>query len=442
MLHLSLQKSMLTEVQINAIWPEVVKAHEALEAGTGKGAEFTGWLRVPHPIVQTELEGIEAAAARIKAQSKVLLVIGIGGSYLGAMAALDALHHNYGNFRTENHDGVEVLFAGHTLSSAYHQKLYHYLKDKDFSINVISKSGTTTEPAIAFRLFKGLLEEKYSEAEVRERIYATTDAAKGALKQLSSYEGYTTFTIPDDIGGRFSVLTAVGLLPLAASGLDIRALLEGAEEGQKRYSELNTQNPCYRYAVARNLLHRSGKAIEVLVNYEPSLNPTAEWWKQLYGESEGKDNKGIFPASMSFSTDLHSLGQYVQDGARHLFETVLTVKEDADPLTLKKAKDDLDQLNYLEGMTLNQVNGKAVIGTKLAHLDGGVPIIEIELEAMTPKHYGLLLYFFMRACGISGYILGVNPFDQPGVEAYKKNMFALLGKAGYETLRAELEQRA
>lgn len=441
MLKLKTNKTMIQEQQFDQIWPEILSAHEALENGTGKGAEFTGWLNVPHPIVKTELKAIHEAAEVIKKQSKVLLVIGIGGSYLGALAALDALQSNYSQFRTVKDGGIEVLFAGHTLSGAYHQKLYAYLQDKDFSINVISKSGTTTEPAIAFRLFKGLLEKKYDQAEVRKRIFATTDGSRGALKQLSLHEGYTTFTIPDDIGGRFSVLTAVGLLPLAAAGIDIDAMLQGAMDAQALYAQPVKENPCYRYAAYRNILHRSGKAIEVLVNYEPSLNPTSEWWKQLYGESEGKDGKGIFPASMSFSTDLHSLGQYVQDGVRHLFETVLTVEADKDPLILKAQESDLDQLNYLEGMTLEQVNGQANKGTQLAHLDGDVPIMELILKEMTPYAYGTLLYFFMRACGISGYVLGVNPFDQPGVEAYKKNMFALLGKAGYEDLKKELTAR-
>jgi glucose-6-phosphate isomerase len=434
-------KSQVSNEAFEEIWPEVVKAHEALEQGTGKGSEFTGWLKVPHSIVAGEIAGIHEAAERIKKQSKVLLVIGIGGSYLGALATLDALQSNYSQFRTVTEGGVEILFAGHTLSSAYHQKLYQYLEDKDFSINVISKSGTTTEPAIAFRLFKGLLEEKYSEAEVKTRIYATTDGSRGALKQLSGHEGYTTFTIPDDIGGRFSVLTAVGLLPLAAGGIDIDALVKGAQDAEALYQTPSVDNACYQYAAYRNILHRSGKAIEVLVNYEPSLNPTAEWWKQLYGESEGKDGRGIFPSSMSFSTDLHSLGQYVQDGVRHLFETVLTIKADAEPLVLKSQESDLDQLNYLEGMTLQEVNAQANLGTQLAHLDGGVPILELEMSEMTPYVYGMLLYFFMKACGISGYMLDVNPFDQPGVEAYKKNMFALLGKDGYQELRKNLQAR-
>ncbi len=441
MLTFKSNKSCVSDEQFSNIWPEVLKAHGELENQTGKGSEFTGWLKIPHAIVSNELEGIHEAASRIKKQSKVLLVIGIGGSYLGSLAALDALQNNYSQFRTVTNEGVEVLFAGHTLSSAYHQKLYSYLENKDFSINVISKSGTTTEPAIAFRLFKSLLEKKYSEEEVKTRIYATTDGHKGALKQLSLHKGYTTFTIPDDIGGRFSVLTAVGLLPLAAGGIDIDSLLKGAADGAELYASPTQDNPCYRYAAYRNSLYRSGKAIEILVNYEPSLNPTSEWWKQLYGESEGKDGLGIFPTSMSFSTDLHSLGQYVQDGVRHLFETVLTIKADKTPLTLFSQADDLDQLNYLEGMTLEQVNAEANRGTQLAHMDGGVPILEIELAEMTPYTYGLMLYFFMKACGISGYMLGVNPFDQPGVEAYKKNMFALLGKEGYESLRKELLAR-
>lgn len=441
MLTFKTQKSTVEPEAFQAIWPEIVHAHEQLEQQSGKGAEFTGWLKVPHPIVASELEGIKQVAERIKKQSKILLVIGIGGSYLGALAALDALKANYSQFRTKPEDGLEILFAGHTLSSTYHQKLYRYLEDKDFTINVISKSGTTTEPAIAFRIFKGLLEKKFSKNEVIKRIIATTDGSRGALKELSLHEGYTTFTIPDDIGGRFSVLTAVGLLPLAVGGVDIDALLEGAKAGQKHYSNLDQSNPCYRYAAYRNVLHRSGKAIEVLVNYEPCLNPTAEWWKQLYGESEGKDGLGIFPASMSFSTDLHSLGQYVQDGVRHLYETVLTVKADSNPLFLTSQINDLDQLNYLSGKTLAQVNNEANRGTMLAHMDGGVPILEVELSELTPYTYGMLLYFFMRACGISGYLLGVNPFDQPGVEAYKKNMFALLGKSGYEDLRKSLVSR-
>ena len=377
---------------------------------------------------------IKAAAKAIQAQSQVLIAIGIGGSYLGAKSAIEMLNRYF------NYKGVEVIFVGNQISSTYAAELIEYIKDKDFSINVISKSGTTTEPAIAFRIFKKLCEEKYGKAEAKKRIYATTDKAKGALKTLSNAEGYETFVVPDDVGGRYSVLTAVGLLPIAVTGIDIDEIMKGAEDARDDfYSEKDFwKNDALKYALARNLLYKSGKKMEMLVNFEPRLSLFAEWWKQLFGESEGKDGKGIWVTSASFSTDLHSLGQMIQDGEKILFETVINVEKPEIELKIEATKDNLDGLNFLAGQTLDYVNKMAMEGTVIAHVDGGVPNIRLTIPSISPYMYGYMVYFFEYACGVSGYTLGVNPFNQPGVEAYKKNMFALLGKPGYEDKKAEL----
>jgi len=378
------------------------------------------------------------AAAKIRNHSKILVVIGIGGSYLGAKAAIELLNHHFSQIKSD----VLVLFAGQNISSSYLHDLIEVLKETDFSINVISKSGTTTEPAIAFRILKKLLEEKYGKEASRERIFVTTDKSRGALKKLATDEYYQTFVIPDDVGGRYSVLTAVGLLPIAVSGIDIKKIMEGAYQAMVQYATPYLEdNDVYLYAVIRNCLYNKGKTIELLVNYEPSLQYFGEWWKQLFGESEGKDNKGIFPTSANFSTDLHSLGQYIQEGRRDLFETVINVLEPRENLTIEADEDNLDGLNYLAGRTLDDVNKNAFKGTLLAHIDGGVPNLIIQLKKLDAFGFGYLVYFFEKACAISGYLLGVNPFDQPGVEAYKNNMFALLGKPGYEALTEELNKR-
>ena len=408
--------------------------HKMIHEKTGKGNDFLGWLELPLNYDKEEYARIKASALKIKQQSQVLVVIGIGGSYLGAKAALEMLRKPF-----LSKDDLEVIFLGHHISAAYTDSLINYLKDKSFSINVISKSGTTTEPAIAFRILKRVLEEKYGEVEAKERIYATTDKSKGALRQLANEKGYETFVIPDDVGGRFSVLTAVGLLPIAAAGIDIDEMMEGAA---KAYHDFNTEsNVAYDYAKLRYRLYESGKKIEMLVNYEPSLVYMSEWWKQLFGESEGKDHKGLFVASAAFSTDLHSLGQYIQDGKRDLFETVIKVGHTKEDVLIASEPVDLDGLNYLTGKSMQFVNEKAFLGTLLAHVDGGVPNIVLEIETINAKTFGYLVYFFEKACAMSAYLLDVNPFDQPGVESYKKNMFALLGKKGFEDLKAALEKK-
>lgn len=371
------------------------------------------------------------------------MVIGIGGSYLGARAAIEMLTHSfYNQLPKEKRSTPEIYFVGQNISSTYVNHLLQVLEGKDFSVNVISKSGTTTEPAIAFRIFREVLEKKYGKEGARKRIYATTDREKGALKKLANEEGYESFIIPDDVGGRFSVLTPVGLLPIAVAGINIEEMMKGAADAREEYStpEL-AQNASYQYAAVRNALHRKGKAIEILVNYEPSLHYISEWWKQLFGESEGKDQKGIYPSSVDFTTDLHSMGQFIQEGSRNLFETVLLVEEVQEQITIGEDKDNLDGLNFLSGKTMDFVNKKAFEGTMLAHTDGGVPNLIVKLPDMSAYTFGYMVYFFEKACGISGYLSGVNPFDQPGVEAYKKNMFALLGKPGYEENKAKLEQR-
>ncbi|WP_147535334.1 glucose-6-phosphate isomerase [Bacillus marasmi] len=418
-------------------------AHHSLHEQTGAGNDFLGWIDLPANYDKEEFARIQKSAEKIKQDSDVLLVVGIGGSYLGARAAIEMLNHSFYNaLPKEKRETPQVIFVGNNISSTYMRDVMDLLDGKDFSINVISKSGTTTEPAIAFRIFRKLLEEKYGVEGARGRIYATTDKARGALKTLATEEGYESFIIPDDVGGRYSVLTAVGLLPIAASGADIEAMMKGAAQAREDFgkSELE-ENLAYQYAAVRNVLYNKGKTIEMLINYEPGLQYFSEWWKQLFGESEGKDQKGIFPASANFSTDLHSLGQYVQEGRRDLFETIIKVDKPRHELTIEAADSDLDGLNYLAGQTVDFVNNKAFEGTMLAHTDGGVPNLIVSIPAMDEYTFGYLAYFFEKACAISGYLLGVNPFDQPGVEAYKVNMFALLGKPGFEEKKAELEKR-
>lgn len=425
------------EGALKHIQKEVQAAAKTLFEKTGKGSEYLGWIDLPKTYDQEEFKRIQKAAKAIRRQADVLVVIGIGGSYLGAKAAIEMLTPAFQKKRK-----LEVVFAGHNMSSSYLNELVAYVKDRDFAVNVISKSGTTTEPAIAFRVFKRLLEQKYGIEGARERIYATTDKEKGALRTLALKQGYETFVVPDDVGGRYSVLTAVGLLPIAAAGIDIKELMKGAKDAQRLYRKPSIhENDALLYVAMRNLLYRSNKAIEMLVSYEPALSYFSEWWKQLYGESEGKDHQGLFVASADFSTDLHSLGQYIQDGRRILFETVLRVKQPKSELTIEPEDVDLDGLNYLAGKTVDFVNQKAFEGTLLAHVDGLVPNIVLEIEQLSAYSLGQLIYFFELACGVSGYVLNVNPFDQPGVEAYKKNMFALLGKPGYEALKAELEAK-
>ncbi len=432
-LDISQTKGFYDEKLYNEISNEIVKAHELLRSKKGPGNDFLGWLDLPIDYDSREFSLIKQAAAKIKDQSDVLLAIGIGGSYLGARSAIEMLKKYFGQ------TGVEVIFVGNQISSTYASQLLEYLKDKDFSINVISKSGTTTEPAIAFRIFKDFMEEKYGKAEAKNRIYATTDKARGALKTLADAEGYAEFVVPDDVGGRYSVLTAVGLLPIAASGVDIDEMMQGAKDAYFAYMEKDiSKNDALKYALIRNVLYRSGKKIEMLVNFEPKLNYFAEWWKQLYGESEGKDNKGIWITSAAFTTDLHSLGQMIQQGERTLFETVIAVEKPEADIKINKTEDNLDGLNFLAGKSMDYVNKMAMNGTMLAHVDGGVPNIRVTIPEISAYMYGYMAYFFEIACGVSAYTLGVNPFDQPGVESYKKNMFALLGKPGYETMTAEL----
>ncbi|MDF2668606.1 MAG: glucose-6-phosphate isomerase [Paenibacillus sp.] len=429
--------------EINYFAEPVRLAHDQLHNGTGAGSDYLGWIDLPTAYDKEEFARIGQAAQRIQADSEILIVIGIGGSYLGARAALEMLTHSFYNMLSpEQRTTPAVYFVGNNISSTYVSHLLQLIEGKDFSVNVISKSGTTTEPAVAFRIFRELLEKKYGKEGARSRIYATTDRAKGALKKLADAEGYESFVIPDDVGGRYSVLTAVGLLPIATAGIDIASMMQGAADAAEAYAEPDlSKNECYQYAAVRNALHRKGKAIEILVNYEPSLHYVSEWWKQLYGESEGKDNKGLFPAAVDFSSDLHSMGQFVQEGARNLFETIIQVAEVSEQIEIGTDADNLDGLNFLAGKTMDYVNKKAFQGTMLAHTDGGVPNLIVTIPDMSPYSFGYMVYFFEKACGISGYLLGVNPFDQPGVEAYKKNMFALLGKPGFEKEKAELEAR-
>jgi len=410
---------------------------------SGAGNDFLGWIDLPVNYDKEEFARIQAAATRIQENSKVLLVIGIGGSYLGARAAIEFLKHSFYNLVPEDFRTTpEIYFVGNSISSRYINHLIDVIGERDFSVNVISKSGTTTEPAIAFRVFKSRLEKKYGKEGAAKRIYATTDKSRGALKSLANAEGYETFVVPDDVGGRFSVLSAVGLLPIAVSGIDINKLMDGAAQGRNlAINSVYEENDAVMYAVVRNILHRKGKAVEVLANYEPSLHYISEWWKQLYGESEGKDGKGIFPASVDLTTDLHSMGQFIQDGARIMFETVLSVEECEQEIIMGSEAVDLDGLNYLSGKTIDFVNKNAMNGTILAHTDGGVPNLLVKIPRQDECSLGQLFYFFEFACGISGYLLGVNPFNQPGVESYKKNMFALLGKPGFENEREKLLKR-
>jgi glucose-6-phosphate isomerase len=429
--------------EIDYFAPMIEVAHGHLHNGTGAGNDFLGWVDLPNSYDKEEFARIQAAAKKIQSDSEVLIVIGIGGSYLGAKAAISMLTNSFYNEQSAaDRKTPQIFFAGQNISGTYIKHLLKLIEGKDFSINVISKSGTTTEPAIAFRIFRDVLEKKYGKEEARKRIYATTDKARGALKQLSDAEGYETFVIADDIGGRYSVLTAVGLLPIAVAGVNIDEIMQGAADASKEYANPNVaENAAYQYAAVRNALYRKGKAIEILVNYEPQLHYVSEWWKQLFGESEGKDQKGIFPAAVDFSTDLHSMGQFVQEGTRNLFETVIQVANPVEDITIEPDADNLDGLNFLAGKTMSFVNRKAFEGTMLAHTDGEVPNLIVTLPEANAYWFGYMVYFFEKACGISCYLMGVNPFDQPGVEAYKKNMFALLGKPGFEKEKAELEAR-
>ncbi|HAV90677.1 MAG TPA: glucose-6-phosphate isomerase, partial [Eubacterium sp.] len=426
-------KSFFSDDELKAMEAKVLAAKDTLVNKTGEGNDFLGWIDLPVDYDKEEFARIKAAAKKIQSDSDVLLVIGIGGSYLGARAAIDFLRHSfYNNISKEDRKTPEIYYVGNSISSTYLQDLIDVLKGKDFSVNIISKSGTTTEPAIAFRIFKKMLEDKYGEAEAAKRIYATTDKAKGALKNLSNEKGYESFVVPDDVGGRFSVLTAVGLLPIAVSGADIDKLMEGAASGRElALNNAFAENDALLYAAVRNILLGKGKSVEITANYEPSLHYFGEWWKQLYGESEGKDGKGIFPAAVDLTTDLHSMGQFIQDGTRLMFETVVNVEKSKHTVVIGEEEVDLDGLNYLAGKDMDFVNKCAMNGTVLAHVDGDVPNLLVNVPEQNEFYLGQLFYFYEFACGVSGYTLGVNPFNQPGVESYKKNMFALLGKPGF-----------
>ena len=430
----------VTNDEITSIKPEVEAAAKLLHSKTGPGNEFLGWLDLPAEFVKKEeFARIKVAAEKISIQSDILIVIGIGGSYLGARAAIELMKSPlYNNMKKNTPD---IYYVGNGINPTYLNEIIDICKGRDFSVNVISKSGTTTEPALAFRIFKKLLEDKYGKDGARNRIYATTDEKKGTLKSLSDTEGYETFSVPDDVGGRFSVLTAVGLLPIAVAGCNIDAVMAGAIQARSDFMADFDNNDCYKYAAIRNILLRKGKSIEMLVSYDPAFTMMSEWFKQLYGESEGKEGKGIFPASVNFSADLHSMGQYIQEGARILFETVVDIKKPKRDLFLMDDAENLDGLNFLTNQNMSVVNEKAFQGTVLAHTEGGVPNIILELEDTNEKSFGYMVYFFEKACAVSGYVLGVNPFDQPGVESYKANMFALLGKPGYESQKAALEAK-
>ena len=430
------------ESEINYLKSQVELAAKTIEEKSGAGNDFLGWVDLPVNYDKDEFARIKVAAEKIQKQSEVLIVIGIGGSYLGAKATIDFLSNTfYNNLSREKRGTPEIYFAGTNMSPTYLKHLVELVGDRDFSVNVISKSGTTTEPAIAFRIFKKMLEDKYGKAGAKERIFATTDKSRGALKTLATGEGYETFVVPDDVGGRFSVLSAVGLLPIAVAGISIDDLMAGAAQGREASKAPFEENDIYKYAAIRNILHKKGKDIEMLINYEPRLHFVAEWWKQLFGESEGKDNKGIFPASADFSTDLHSLGQIIQDGKRNLFETLVNIETVEDKIVIEADEADLDGLNFLAGKDLDYVNKMAAAGTILAHTDGGVPNLVINMPKADAFYLGYLFYFFEKACAVSGYLLGINPFDQPGVEAYKKNMFALLEKPGFEKETEILKKR-
>ena len=424
--------------ELEAVKAQVSLAHNTLVSKSGLGNDFLGWVDLPVDYDKEEFARIKAAAERIKEKADILIVIGIGGSYLGARAAIELLRSPY--YNNLKKDTPDIYFVGNNISSTYLNEILSICEGKDICVNVISKSGTTTEPALAFRIFKKLVEDKYGKEEAKTRIFATTDKARGTLKELSDAEGYETFVIADDVGGRYSVLTAVGLLPIAVAGCDIDKIMEGAQAAREVYSK-DDMNDCYKYAAMRNILYRKGKSVEMLVSYEPAFAMMNEWFKQLYGESEGKDHKGIFPASAIFSTDLHSMGQFIQDGSRVMFETVVDIKNPKQDMFLEDDKENLDGLNFLTNQNMSVVNRKAMEGTILAHTEGGVPNLVIEVDRLDEYNFGELVYFFERACAISGYMLGVNPFNQPGVESYKKNMFALLGKPGYESQKAELEAK-
>lgn len=424
--------------ELEAVKAQVSAAHNTLVTKSGLGNDFLGWVDLPVDYDKEEFARIKAAAERIKEKADILIVIGIGGSYLGARAAIELLRSPY--YNNLKKDTPDIYFVGNNISSTYLNEILSICEGKDICVNVISKSGTTTEPALAFRIFKKLVEDKYGKEEAKTRIFATTDKARGTLKELSDAEGYETFVIADDVGGRYSVLTAVGLLPIAVAGCDIDKIMEGAQAAREAYSN-DDMNDCYKYAAMRNILYRKGKSVEMLVSYEPAFTMMNEWFKQLYGESEGKDHKGIFPASAIFSTDLHSMGQFIQDGSRLMFETVVDIKNPKQDMFLEDDKENLDGLNFLTNQNMSVVNRKAMEGTILAHTEGGVPNLVIEVDRLDEYNFGELVYFFERACAISGYMLGVNPFNQPGVESYKKNMFALLGKPGYESQKAELEAK-
>ena len=436
----SYAKDFLRENDLKGIEAQVAAAHKTIEDRSGLGNDFLGWVNLPVDYDKEEFARIKAAAAKIRQDTDILIVIGIGGSYLGARAAIEFLKGPY--YNSIRNGAPEIYFAGNSISGAYLSDIMELCKGKRVSVNIISKSGTTTEPAVAFRVLRRYLEEQYGEKEAAERIYCTTDKARGTLKKLADEKGYECFVVPDDVGGRYSVLTAVGLLPIAAAGADIDKLMEGAAAAMKEYGEPDMyKNDCYTYAAIRNAFYRKGKSVELLVSYEPRFTMMAEWFKQLYGESEGKDNKGLFPASVTFSTDLHSMGQFIQDGSRVMFETVVTFAESDKDIVIESEADNGDGLNFLAGKTMSYVNSKAFEGTVLAHTDGGVPNLVISVDKPDEENLGRLIYFFEKACAVSGYLLGVNPFDQPGVESYKKNMFALLGKPGYEAKKAELEAR-
>lgn len=432
--------SFVTDEEILSFQEKITDAHNALHNKTGAGSDFTGWVDLPVDYDKEEFARIKKAAEKIKKNNEILIVIGIGGSYLGARAVIEFVKGQ--NYNAMADDCAQIYFAGNSISSSSLAELLHIIEGKDFAVNVISKSGTTTEPAIAFRIFREILIERYGKEGAADRIYVTTDKAKGTLKAFADKEGYETFVVPDEVGGRYSVLTAVGLLPIAAAGIDIDALMAGAADAREKLMPTAIdENDCYKYVAIRNALYNKGKKTEMYISYEPCFTMMNEWLKQLYGESEGKENKGLFPTSAIFSTDLHSLGQYIQEGERIMFETVVSFKKSKAEFTIGEDAENVDGLNFLKGRTMDFVNEKAFLGTVLAHNDGGVPNIVIEVEDMTAKTLGYLIYFFEKACAVSGYVLGINPFDQPGVESYKKNMFALLGKPGYEKEKEVLEQR-
>lgn len=425
--------------QLTTLQEKVVLCHDMLHSGIGEGRSYLGWVDLPESYDKMEFERIKIVAEKIRCQSDVLIVVGIGGSYLGARAAIEMINHNfYNELPNEKRNGPKIYFAGHNISSTYLKNLLEIIGEQDVSINVVSKSGTTTEPAVIFRLLKEYMENKYGKIEASKRIYVTTDKNKGALRKLSSQEGYESFIIPNNVGGRYSILTPVGLLPMVVAGIDIDEVIKGAKDSMKDLATDSLEyNDAYKYAAIRNIMYSNGKTTEVMVSYEPNFLYFGEWYKQLFGESEGKDGKGIFPTTLSFTTDLHSMGQYIQDGMKNIFETILNVESSIDEITIKKDKFNMDGLNYLEGKTLNFVSEKSLEGAMLAHVDGGTPNLIINIPEISPYYLGYLVYFFQKACGMSGYLLGVNPFNQPGVDIYKTNMFRLLGKPGYKDMFLE-----